>query len=288
MDLSKKIRTIEIYTTKVANDVLAGAYESVFKGRGMEFDEVREYTAGDDVRSIDWNVTARCGRPYIKRYIEERELTIMFLVDLSASGSFGTAQKTKNETAAELAALLSFSAIKNNDKVGLIAFTDKVELNIPPTKGSSHVLKIVQSILSFKPEHTGTDLKTALEYFTHINHKRCVVFLISDFQTSGYEKFLRLVAKKNDLIVCQILDKAELTLPKVGLLQFRDAETGQFLLIDTSSKRECQAFSARALDRQEKLTSFFKREAIDHLCIVNGENYVKELLKFFRKRKNRR
>ena len=286
-DLAKKIRAIEIYTTKAAEDVLAGAYESVFKGRGMEFDEVREYTAGDDVRSIDWNVTARCGHPFIKRYIEERELTIMLLVDLSASGSFGSSAKTKNETAAELCALLSFSAIKNNDKVGLLAFTDEVELNIPPNKGSTHVLKFIQSILNFKPHHTGTSIQSALEYFTHTSHKRCIVFLISDFQDTGYEKLLRIIAKKHDVIACQLADKLEFELPNVGLLQFRDGETNQLALIDTSSKQERLEFKRRAEKRQENLNDFFRREAIDHIVIRTENDYVKELLKFFQNRKRR-
>lgn len=284
-DLAKKIRAIEIYTTKAANDVLAGAYESVFKGRGMEFDEVREYTPGDDVRSIDWNVTARVGRPYIKRYVEERELTIMLLVDLSASGSFGTSNRTKNETAAELCALLSFSAIKNNDKVGLIAFSDEVELHIPAAKGSSHILRFIQSILNFKPRHKGTNIKAALEYLAHVTHKRCVVFLISDFQDSGYEKTLRIAAKKHDLIACHIVDKSELELPNLGLIQLEDSETGKSILIDSSSKRVREEFKEQAEQKLTELQNFLRRESIDNLTLVNGSNYVRDLVLFFKRRR---
>ncbi|MGI6524332.1 MAG: DUF58 domain-containing protein [Bdellovibrionota bacterium] len=286
-DLAKKIRAIEIYTTKAADDVLAGAYESVFKGRGMEFDEVREYTPGDDVRSIDWNVTARVGRPYIKRYVEERELTVMLLVDLSASGSFGTARQTKNETAAELCALLSFSAIKNNDKVGLLAFTDEVELNIPPSKGTTHVLKIIQNILHFTPKYRRTNIQAALEYLAHIIHKRCVIFLISDFQDHGYEKLLRILAKKHDIIACQIIDQAERELSDLGLLHLEDAETGESAIVDTSSEKWSLEFSKKAAAQQGELDAFFKRESIDLLKILNGSDYIKELLTFFRKRKGR-
>ena len=195
--LAKKIRYIEIYTSKAVNDILAGEYESVFKGRGMEFDEVREYTPGDEIRSIDWNVTARMGHPYVKRFVEERELTIMFLVDLSASGSFGSIEKTKNEVAAELCALLSFSAIKNNDKVGLIIFTDTIEMFIPPKKGVSHVLRLIRDLLNFKPKQAQTNIAEALDYLGRVTNRRCVVFLISDFQCEGFEKPLRILGKSS-------------------------------------------------------------------------------------------
>jgi len=285
--LAKKIRYIEIYTAKAANDILAGAYESVFKGRGMEFDEVREYSPGDEVRSIDWNVTARMGHPYIKRYVEERELTIMFLADVSASGTFGSADQTKNEAAAELCALLAFSAIKNNDKVGLIAFTDAIEMHIRPGKGASHVLRLIRDILHFTPRQRGTNLTRALEYLARTAHKRCVVFVISDFQTAGYERALRILARRHDVIALVMTDPRELEMPKAGLIELEDAETGELVLLDTGSAREREAFARQAQERHAALRRFFRRESIDHIEVAAGQDYVGDLLRFFQRRRRR-
>ena len=239
-ELVKKIRYIQIYTSKAVNDVLAGEYHSVFKGQGMEFDEVRAYQPGDDIRTIDWNVTARTGHPYVKRYVEEREITVFFLVDLSASGSFGSREKLKNEIAAEFCALLAFSAIKNNDKVGLIVFTDVIELFIPPAKGTSHVLRLIRELLYFDPgkkrERAGTDIALALDYLGRVLHKRGVVFLVSDFLDQDFEKPLGVLARRHDLIGVTVSDPRESALPDVGLLEIQDAETGATVLVDTGSR----------------------------------------------------
>ena len=216
-ELAKKIRLIQIHTSKAVNDVLAGEYHSVFKGRGMEFDEVREYAPGDDIRMIDWNVTARTGHPYVKRFVEERELTVLFVVDLSASGSFGTREQLKNEVAAELCALLAFSAIKNNDKVGLLVFTDQVELYIPPKKGVSHVLRVIRDLLNAQPHRSRTDITQALDFLGRVTHRRAVVFLVSDFQAAGYQKRLRIAARRHDLIAVLTLGPARSHTPRSRL-----------------------------------------------------------------------
>lgn len=286
-ELAKKIRYLEIYTSKAVNDVLAGEYESVFKGRGMEFDEVREYSAGDEIRTIDWNVTARMGRPFVKRFVEERELTILFLVDLSASGTFGTIDKTKNEVAAELTALLAFSAVKNNDKVGLIVFTDTVEMFIPPKKGVSHVLRLIRELLQFKPSKSKTDIVEALDYLGRVTHKRCVVFLISDFQTEGFDKQLRVLGKRHDLIAVSVLDPREIEVPDVGLLELEDAESGQRVLLDTSSATVRRQFQAKARERSEQLRRLFRSIDIDHTEVITGRDYVRDLVGFFRQRAHR-
>jgi uncharacterized protein (DUF58 family) len=286
-ELAAKIRYIEIYTSKAVNDVLAGEYESVFKGRGMEFDEVREYSPGDDIRSIDWNVTARMGHPYVKRFVEERELTIMFLVDLSASGTFGSIDKTKNEVAAELCALLSFSAIKNNDKVGLIVFTDAIEMFIPPKKGVSHVLRLIREILYFKPRRARTNMAEALDYLGKITHKRSVVFLISDFVCEGFEKPLRALGRRHDFIALSITDPREMTLPDVGLVELEDAESGECILVDTASASVRSRYEELGRGRLEALNSLFRSINVDHAEIVTGRDYVKDLVRFFRSRERR-
>jgi len=286
-ELAKKIRFLEIYTSKAVNDVLAGEYESVFKGRGMEFDEVREYSPGDEIRSIDWNVTARMGTPYVKRFVEERELTIMFLVDLSASGTFGSVKKTKNEVAAELCALLSFSAVKNNDKVGLIVFTDTIEMFIPPKKGVSHVLRLIREVLSFNPTATRTNIVEALDYLGRVIHKRCVVFLISDFQSENFEKSLRVLSKRHDLIALSIIDPRENHMPNVGLIELEDAETGEIIRLDTGSAAVRQKYEALGRKRSLHLKDMFRSMDIDHTEIITGRDYVKELVWFFRSRERR-
>ncbi len=287
-DLAKKIRYLEIYTSKVVNDILAGEYGSVFKGQGMEFDEVREYQPGDEVRSIDWNVTARMGHPYIKRYVEERELTVIFLADLSASGTFGSTGRTKNDVAAELCALLAFSAIKNNDKVGLVAFTDNIELTIPPAKGSSHVLRVIREILAYQPAHTGTDIAGALDYLAHITTKKCVVFLISDFQDEDYENPLRAVAKKHDVIAISLGDPREFELPNAGFITLQDAETGEWQSIDTGSAAVRKRFRQLGVARRELLRTQLIAAGIDQIDVSAGtDDYILDLVRFFRTRERR-
>jgi uncharacterized protein (DUF58 family) len=287
-ELAKKIRYIQIYTSKAVNDVLAGEYHSVFKGQGMEFDEVRAYQPGDDVRTIDWNVTARTGHPYVKRYVEEREITVFFLVDLSASGSFGSREKLKNEIAAEFCALLAFSAIKNNDKVGLIVFTDTIELFIPPAKGTRHVLRLIRELLYFdrgkRQQGTGTDIGRALDYLGRVLHKRGVVFLVSDFLDQGYEKNLGVLARRHDLIGVTVSDPGECSLPDVGLLEIQDAESGAAVLIDTGAREVRRRYENLAAGRKEKLSSLFKANGVDHVQLFTDRDYVLDLVTFFRKR----
>jgi uncharacterized protein (DUF58 family) len=287
-ELAKKIRYIQIYTSKAVNDVLAGEYHSVFKGQGMEFDEVRGYQPGDDIKTIDWNVTARTGDPYVKRYVEEREITVFFLVDLSKSGNFGSREKLKNEIAAEFCALLAFSAIKNNDKVGLIVFTDTIELFIPPAKGTSHVLRLIRELLFFKPgkmrEKAGTDIALALNYLGRVLHKRGVVFLISDFLDQNFEKPLRVLARRHDLIAATVSDPRELALPDVGLLEIQDAETGETTVIDTGSKTVRNRYTRLAEEKNKELADLFQSIGVDHIQLFTDRDYILDLVKFFRRR----
>ena len=287
-ELITKIRYIQIYTSKTVNDVLAGEYHSVFKGQGMEFDEVRGYQPGDDIKTIDWNVTARTGEPHVKRYVEEREITVFFLVDLSRSGSFGSREKLKNEIAAEFCALLAFSAIKNNDKVGLIVFTDTIELFIPPAKGTSHVLRLIRELLFFKPEKirkkAGTDIALALDYLGRVLHKRGVVFLVSDFLDKNFEKPLRVLARRHDLIAVTVSDPRERTLPDVGLLEIQDAETGETSIIDTGSKTVRSRYKHLAEEKNRELSALFQSTGVDHIQLFTDRDYVLDLVKFFRKR----
>ena len=287
-ELIKKIRYIQIYTSKAVNDVLAGEYHSVFKGQGMEFDEVRAYQPGDDIRTIDWNVTARTGQPYVKRYVEEREITVFFLVDLSRSGNFGSLEKFKNEIAAEFCALLAFSAIKNNDKVGLIVFTDTIQLFIPPAKGTSHVLRLIRELLFFEPgkrrKKTGTDIASALDYLGRVLHKRGVVFLVSDFLDQNFEKPLRVLARRHDLIAVTVSDPRELALPDVGLLEIQDAETDETVVIDTGSKTVRSRYKRLAEEKNTALSNLFRATGIDHIQLLTDRDYVLDLIKFFRKR----
>ncbi len=286
-ELTRKVRQIQIISTKAANDMLAGEYRSAFKGRGMAFDEVREYQPGDEVRAIDWNVTARTGRPFIKRYIEERELTLFFLVDLSASGAFGSVEKTKSQVAAEICALLAFSALKNNDKVGLIVFTDHVELYIPPKKGSSHVLRIVRDLLYFQPSETGTDIASALEYLGHLHVKRSVVFLLSDFQVDGYDREMRTINRRHDLIAISVTDPREMELPKVGMVELWDVEQQRRRIVDTRSKRVRRRYEEAAQSRQNELTQRLESMNVDHIAIDTRGSFVPKLVEFFRARERR-
>jgi uncharacterized protein (DUF58 family) len=286
-ELLKQVRQIEIRTKGLVNQVFSGEYHSVFKGKGMEFSEVREYNFGDDIRNIDWNVTARFGHPYIKIFEEERELTVILLVDLSGSLSFGSVDKTKQQIAVELSAILAFSALKNNDKVGLFLFSDKIEKFIPPRKGRKHVLRIIRELLSFKPEGKTTNIKGALEHMNHAIKKKSIVFLISDFMDEGYEKILRIVGKKHDLIGIVINDQREKSIPKMGLVKFTDAETGKERWIDTSSRKVqnwiMQYYAKLISDRK----SLFIKSRLDSIEIKTGENYVTPLVNFFRLRERR-
>ncbi len=286
-DLLKKVREIQIVSRKVVDELLGGEYKSVFKGRGMEFDEVREYQPGDEVRTIDWNVTARTGKPFVKRFIEEREQALFFLVDMSASGAFGSAGKTKNETAAELCGLLAFSAIKNNDKVGLIIFTDEIELFIPPDKGQLHVLHIIREILGFEPQSTGTCISCALDYLGKMVKKKCVTFLISDFQDSGYDKSLKLASIHYDLIAITITDPRELSIPNAGLVELSDPETGEQILVDTASAAARKKFNIAARARHLEIKDSLAKLNIDQIDIHTDRDYMRDLIRFFQTRERR-
>ncbi len=286
-ELAKKIRYIQIYTSKAVNDSLAGEYESVFKGRGMEFDEVREYQIGDDIRSIDWNVTARVGEPYVKRYVEERELTVIFLVDLSASGAFGSTRQMKNEVAAELCALLAFSAIKNNDKVGLIIFTDQVEMFIPPAKGTTHVLRLIRELLGFAPRQASTDIAKGIEYLGRVTNKKSVVFLVSDFLGEGYEQQLRVLSKRHDLVAVSIIDPREVKMPNVGLIALEDAETGELIMIDTGSLSVRNQYEKIGAAQRGRLRDLFRSIDVDQIEVFTDRDYVKDLVTFFKTRERR-
>lgn len=286
-ELLKQVREIEIRTKGLVNQVFSGEYHSVFKGKGMEFSEVREYQFGDDIRNIDWNVTARFGHPFVKVFEEERELTVILMIDLSGSLSFGTKQKTKQKVAAEISAILSFSALKNNDKVGLILFTDKIEKFVPPRKGRKHVLRIVREILSFKPEGNKTNIHSSMEFLNHTIKKRSIVFFISDFIDEGYEKMLSVVSKKHDFIALSIEDKRENELVDVGLINFFDAETGNEFLIDSSNKKFLEYYKKRKHDAATKRKYLFRLNKIDSVNITSGEDYIKPLVQFFKIREKR-
>ncbi len=281
------MRQIEIRTKGLVNQVFSGEYHSVFKGRGMEFSEVREYQFGDDIRNIDWNVTARFGHPFIKIFEEERELTVMLMVDLSGSLIFGTVEKTKQQVAAELSAILAFSALKNNDKVGLILFTDKIEKFVPPRKGRSHVLRIIREVLSFEPEGKSTNLKAALEYLNSTIKKRSIVFLLSDFMDSSYEKILRIIGKKHDLIGVVLNDKRESEIPAMGLVKLTDAETGEERWVDTSSIKIRNRLKEVRRNMIQQRKSLFISSRLDSIEVQTGDDYVKPLVQFFRLRERR-
>jgi len=286
-ELLKKVKRIEISTRSVVNDVFSGEYHSVFKGRGMEFSEVREYQPGDDIRTIDWNVSARMGHPYVKIFEEERELTVMLLVDVSSSGNFGTTEQLKREVAAELSAVLAFSAIKNNDKVGLLIFSDKIEKFIPPHKGRKHVLRVIREILFYKPKEAATDLSTALEYLSKVIKRRSIAFMISDFLSEGYDKSLQVANKKHDLIAVSVTDPREISLPDAGMIDLEDAETGETILVDTSSAGLRSGFFNESMKERTKKTDFFKSIGVDHIDIMTDRSYVQPITKFFKMRAKR-
>ena len=287
-EILKKVRRIEISTRGLVNEVLSGEYHSVFKGRGMNFAEVREYQYGDDIRSIDWNVTARTGSPFVKVFEEERELTVMLVVDVSASGDFGTQERLKGEVAVEICALLAFSAIKNNDKVGLIIFSDHVEKFVPPRKGKRHVLRVLRELLYHRPEGCGTDIRAALDYLNHVQRKRAVTFLVSDFRDAGFEKSLAVAGRRHDMIAVRVGDLREREIPPVGLLELEDPETGERLVVNTSDPRFRAGFRERSRSARQELDRTLRRGKVDVIDIETGEPYVRPLMRFFQDRMRRR
>lgn len=287
-DLIKRIRQIQIYTSRAVNASFAGQYESVFKGRGMQFDEVREYLPGDDIRSIDWNVTARTGKPFIKRFVEEREMTVLFAVDLSASGEFGTVSKMKNELAAEFCAVLAFAAARNNDKVGLLIFTDRIELFIPPKKGSRHILRLIRELLAFKMSKRRTNIPLALDYLAKVARKRATLFLVSDFIETDFKKPLSLLNKRHDVICVPVRDRVEITMPALGLIEVEDAETGEILLVDTSSRQFRQQYGGHSSERFNDLQNLFRAGNVDFIPISTDKAYINDLIQFFHMRHRRR
>jgi uncharacterized protein (DUF58 family) len=286
-ELIKKIRQIQIYTSRAVDASFAGQYESVFKGRGMQFDEVREYMPGDDIRTIDWNVTARTGKAYIKRFVEEREMTVIFAVDLSASGQFGTVNKTKNELAAEFCAVLAFAAAKNNDKVGLLIFTDQIELYIPPKKGSGHVLRLIRELLYFKTPRRKTDISMALDYVAKVTRKKAAVFLVSDFIESDFKKSLGLLNKRHDVIAVPVRDRVEISMPSVGLIELQDAETGQIILVDTSSSKFRNQYGQESSSRFDELKNLLRSLKVDCIPVTTDKTYIRDLVRFFHVRNRR-
>jgi uncharacterized protein (DUF58 family) len=283
--VKKQIRQLEIKSKKLINEVFAGQYQSVFKGQGIEFAEVREYQIGDDFRSIDRNVTARHGKPYIKLFSEERELTVIFLIDVSSSQNFGSTNKLKSEIAAEVAALLAFSSLKNNDRAGMLSFTDKVEKIITPKKGKNNILRIIDGILNSNPSDTKTSISTALKAINEIWRRKAVVFLISDFQDENYEKDLVITAKRHDLICIKIEDTREQDLPEVGLIEMEDPETKETIIIDSSSVAEL--FKQKSIDFNEKTNKIFKKAKVGIVNLNTSESYIKPLIRFFKERERR-
>jgi uncharacterized protein (DUF58 family) len=287
-EIARKIRRIQITSSRLVNEALAGEYHSVFKGRGMEFDEVREYGHGDDVRAIDWNVTSRTGRPFVKRYVEERELTVMLLIDTSASGMFGSSNRLKSEISAEISAIIAFSAIKNNDRVGAMLFTDCVEKFIPPRRGTRHVLRVVREVLYHAPGRPGTCLRHALDSLNRLTPKRSVVVLISDLLDRGYEHALKTANHRHDLVLFQIIDPRERELPDVGILELNDAETGNITCIDTSLPRARDTYRKHMERHRTRTAEFLDANRIDHLVIETDKPYEGALARFFRERAHRR
>ena len=283
-DLLKKVRKIEIKTRGLTRQIFAGEYHSAFKGRGMTFSEVREYQYGDDIRTIDWNVTARFNHPYVKIFEEERELTVMLLIDVSASGDFGTEEHLKRGLITEIAAVLSFSAIENNDKIGVIMFSDRIEKFIPPKKGRKHILRIIRELLEFKPESSGTDISESLRFLTNAIKKRCTAFLISDFRDKGYARSLQVANNKHDVAALHVFDRRETSLPAVGLIRVLDAETGRERWIDTSRSRVRESYAMKWESHLEMMKEIFTRAGVDHVSLRTGDDYVKPLMRLFKKR----
>jgi len=288
-ELMSKIRRIEIRTRRLVNDSFAGDYHSVFKGRGMAFDEVRPYFPGDEIRTIDWNVTARTGEPYVKKYTEERELTVMLLVDMSGSGDFGSVNRFKRELAAELTAVLAFAATTNNDKVGLLIFTDQVELYIPPRKGRRHVLRLIRELLAFSPQNRGTDIKLALDTVNQIVKRHSIVFLVSDFldDPARYRKALAMTNRRHDIIAVDLTDPLESNIANVGLLTLEDAETGDMIWVDTGDKKWQQAFHQRVEKLENEKYQAFVRASVDRIAVGTDQDYINPLTAFFQQRAKR-
>jgi uncharacterized protein (DUF58 family) len=286
-EILRKTRRIEIATRGLVNEVFSGEYHSVFKGRGMSFAEVREYQYGDDIRAIDWNVTARTGAPFVKVFDEERELTVMLVVDVSASGDFGSVERMKSEIAVEICAVLAFSAIKNNDKVGLIIFTDRVEKFVPPRKGRRHVLRVLRELLYFRPEGRGTDIASALEYLTRVVPRRAVVFLVSDFLGTGYRKALSVAGRRHDMIAIRTADRREEELPPIGYVELEDPETGEQVVVNTSNRAFRDTFARRANETRAEVERTFRKTKVDVIDVRTGQPYVEALRQFFQKRARR-
>lgn len=287
-EILKKVRQIEIKTRGLSNHIFSGQYHSAFKGRGMAFSEVREYQYGDDIRNIDWNVTARFSHPYVKIFDEERELTVALLIDVSGSNEFGTRLRLKEDLMTEIAAVLAFSAIQNNDKVGVIFFSDKVEKFMPPKKGLSHILRIIRELIDFKPESQKTDISGALKFLTNALKKRCTAFLISDFIDQGFEDALRIAGRKHDLVALQIYDQRDYLIPDMGLVKFYSKEENRSILVDTSSRSVRDHYAKQAKLRQEALEQSFRKSGVDFARIATGDDYVKPLLGLFRAKGARR
>jgi uncharacterized protein (DUF58 family) len=286
-DILKKVRLIDIRTRRAVNDLFAGQYHSVFKGRGVEFAEVREYQIGDDVRTIDWNVTARQAKPYVKLFEEERELTVFILADMSPSSEFGTTGGMKNELTAEIASLLAFSAAKNNDKVGLMIFTDSVERFVQPKKGREHILRIIREILYFEPKGKRTDIGKAVSYLNRMLKRSAIIFLISDFLDRGYEKPIRVAAKKHDIVPIILRDPRELELASIGLVELQDAETGESILVDTSDFELLNTYRDRSRLVLSQTAQYFKSIGLDYIEVITGRSYIEPLIAFFRRRAGR-
>ncbi|MZH03158.1 MAG: DUF58 domain-containing protein [Nitrospinae bacterium] len=286
-EFMQRIKAIQVKTNYLVNDIMAGEYVSAFKGRGMEFSEVREYQPGDDVRLIDWNVTARMNQPFIKEFKEERELTLMLLVDVSSSGGFGSDDKLKNEVSAEIASILAFAAIKNNDKIGLIVFSDKIEHTIPPKKGKAHIWNIIRTILNFKPEGKGTNLSLPLEYLLNIQKRKTTAFLISDFLAEDYETTLRQAKQKHDLVAISITDPREETLPDVGLIELEDPESGETLLIDTHDKEMTTQYAKQFQQKREKRKNYFSSIGIDTIEIYTNRSLTDPIIRYFKMREKK-
>lgn len=283
-ELLKKVRRIEIKTRGLSQELFSGEYHTAFKGRGMSFSEVREYQTGDEIRTIDWNVTARFGHPYVKVFEEERELTVMLLVDVSGSENFGTRKQFKQDMITELCAVIAFSAIQNNDKIGVIFFSDQIELFIPPKKGKSHILHIIRELIEFKPKSTKTDITHALRYFTNAIKKKSIAFVISDFMDNGFKDALRIASGKHDVIALRIYDKRERELPDMGLIKVKDAESGQMAWLDTSSKEVRNKYYAAVRQREEVMKDAFIRSGVDTVSIATDESYIVPLSNLFKSR----
>lgn len=283
-ELMKQVGKIKILTSHLIDDRLSGDYHSVFKGQGVEFDEVRPYVPGDDIRSIDWNVTARTGSPHVKRFSEERELTVIFLVDVSGSQIFGSGTRSKSELAAEITCLLAMTAIRNQDKIGLVLFSDRILKSIPPRKGRTSVMRLVREVLAADETREGTDIAGALKFLNNVQKRKAVVFLVSDFQDTGYEREMRVTARHHDVIACPVSDPCEFTLPNVGLIELQDPESGELLLVDTASADVREAFKSNASREDEALMRFFKRNGIDTIALSTARPYIDDVRALFRRR----